>query len=744
MRVWHFFLCVLPCRTTRRLWLVALLTLVVSACGGGSSQPDSAEPDAGIKVTELATGSPNCPNGGWAVIFGNTTQHVCSGNGQSAVVDLLTLAAGDANCTSGGTQVHTGRDANGNGTLDSAEVAHAHYACNGSDGAASAQAAAGVNSLVVMTDEPAGSNCTSGGLKLNVGLDRNGDNLLQTSEVDNTSYACGGFGALMTMQTLAAGDAHCTYGGTQIISGTDNDGSGSLLVADGSINTTNASKTHYVCNGAPGINGSTVSLINSIALAPGHANCLYGGAEIVTGLNSDGTGILVKADGSFNAANELTVTYSCNGNRGPSVNVSGATQQMTPNAGYIAGNDAAQVVLTLPASESLQVGDIVHIQGAGRGGWRLAQNAGQDIDIQGLTTYASLPGATWTLTSAPTFDGWVTYWQGVAASSDGMRIVAAAWNGGIYTSSDGGVSWTPRTNGLPATANWTWVASSSDGTRLEAHVSGGGGIHTSADGGETWSLQTNGVPTSANWCGSASSANGMRLVATVAGGGVYTSADGGTSWTLRTNGLPASANWCSVVSSSDGMRLATVAGDAGLYTSGDGGATWTRQDNAPMPLASFNLIGSSSDGTRLTLAVPGGGIHVSNDSGASWTRTSAPTAAWTSLASSSDGTRLVSVVWTNPGGGLYTSADGGATWTLQTINQGWLVSSTPDGSRFVATDWNGGNIYTSSAQLNHNATTAVGPTGGLVGGPNDAIELQFLGNGRFGVLSAVGTSFVAY
>ena len=745
MRVWLLFPCVLACRTTRWVWLAAALSLVVSACGGGTILVDSAEPEAGIKVTELAVGSPNCPSGGRAVTFGNTTQHVCSGNGQSAVVELVTLTAGELNCASGGWRVREGLDANGNDTLDSAEVAHTHSACSGGDGTASTPAVAVVNSLVLMTDEPAGSNCTSAGLKLSSGLDRNGDRVLQTSEVNNTSYACGGADALMTMQALSPSDAHCTHGGTQIVSGADNDGSGKLLKADGSINNANASKTHYVCNGAPGIDGSTGALINSIALAPGHANCLHGGAEIITGLNNDGTGILVKADGSFNATNPLSVTYACNGAPGSSLNLTGATQQMASNAGYIAANDAAQVVLTLPAFESLQVGDIVRIQGAGRGGWRIAQNAGQNIDIQGLAAYASLPGATWTLTSAPTFDGSVIYWEGLASSSGGMRMVAAAWDGGIYTSVDGGVNWVLRTNGLPAAAGWVSVASSSDGTRLEAHA-WGGGIYTSADGGETWSLRANGVPTTANWCTSASSADGMRVVVATYGGAIYTSADGGTNWTLRTNGLPASAAWCGITSSSDGMRLVSAAPDAGLYTSGDAGATWTRQDNAPLPSTGGfpSLMASSSDGTRLSLAVRGGGIYVSNDAGASWTQTSAPAAAWTSFASSSDGTRLVGAAWNGGFGGVYTSVDGGATWTFQTDVMGWLIASTPDGTRLVATDKDGRNIYTSSAVLNHNATTTAGSSGGLVGGPNDSIELQFLGNGRFGVLSAIGTSFVAY
>jgi len=137
MRVWLFFPCVPACRTTRWVLLASLLSLLVSACGGGTILVDSAEPDAGIKVTELAVGSPNCPSGGRAVTFGNTTQYVCSGNGRSAVVELLTLTAGELNCASGGWRVREGLDANGNGTLDSAEVAHTHSACSGGDGTAS-------------------------------------------------------------------------------------------------------------------------------------------------------------------------------------------------------------------------------------------------------------------------------------------------------------------------------------------------------------------------------------------------------------------------------------------------------------------------------------------------------------------------------------------------------------------------------------------------------------------------------
>lgn len=58
------------------------------------------------------------------------------------------------------------------------------------------------------------------------------------------------------------------------------------------------------------------------------------------------------------------------------VEVTGTTQAMAVNTGYIA-NNGSQVVLTLPATAA--VGDVMTITGKGSGGWKLAQNATQLI-----------------------------------------------------------------------------------------------------------------------------------------------------------------------------------------------------------------------------------------------------------------------------------------------------------------------------------------------------------------------------
>lgn len=126
-------------------------------------------------------------------------------------------------------------------------------------------------------------------------------------------------------------------------------------------------------------------------------------------------------------------------------NVTGTSQQAQPNIGYLA-NNAAQVTITLPTAPNL--GDIVRMSGVGAGGWIIAQNAGQAIQagIFGVscTNWNSLV-TNWTAFWAPY--PCIDFW-GVASSADGTKLAAVAVTympflpGGIYTSTNSGLSWT--------------------------------------------------------------------------------------------------------------------------------------------------------------------------------------------------------------------------------------------------------------------------------------------------------------
>jgi len=70
-----------------------------------------------------------------------------------------------------------------------------------------------------------------------------------------------------------------------------------------------------------------------------------------------------------------------------------------------------------------------------------------------------------------------TNWTAVASSADGNKLVAAAYGGLIYTSTNSGDTWTQCTNAPDE--GWESVASSADGTTLVAvaYNNGNGSIY---------------------------------------------------------------------------------------------------------------------------------------------------------------------------------------------------------------------------------------------------------------------------
>ena len=294
-------------------------------------------------------------------------------------------------------------------------------------------------------------------------------------------------------------------------------------------------------------------------------------------------------------------------------------------------------------------------------------------------------------------------WSAVASSSDGTKIVAAQASGYVYTSADSGVSWTRTSLGY---GGWDAVASSSDGTKLVAVQNGyynGSYIFTSSDSGATWVQRTDAGKR--YWGPVASSSDGTKLViiehykdmdgdGNEDGGYIYTSTDSGATWNRQTSA--GNRRWQRVVSSADGSKLFAVEsywnGEGGyIYTSMDSGLTWTQRTSAGKRY--WGQIASSSDGTKLVAAendpLDRGYILTSIDSGATWVQqTNAGSGLWGAVASSSDGTKLVaSEFGTMTGDHLCTSTDSGATWTRQTSTTRLLysaIASSSDGTKLVA------------------------------------------------------------
>jgi len=239
-------------------------------------------------------------------------------------------------------------------------------------------------------------------------------------------------------------------------------------------------------------------------------------------------------------------------------------------------------------------------------------------------------------------------WSSIAGSTDGSKLVAAAWGGKIHTSSDAGANWTEHPGA--GDRNWLAVASSADGNKLAALYDWGGYIFTSSDAGANWTAR--GVPGSHNWTAIASSADGNRLVAVAKDSTVFTSSDAGANWTERASS--GSRKWSAVASSADGNKLVATATGGRIYTSTDAGATWT--ERAADGLHNWTAVTISDDGQKLSATAGGGGyIYSSNDAGATWVaQTSAGVPNWAAIASSADGSKIAAAAY---GGAIYTTAN---------------------------------------------------------------------------------------
>ncbi len=397
--------------------------------------------------------------------------------------------------------------------------------------------------------------------------------------------------------------------------------------------------------------------------------------------------------------------------------------QILPNMGYIATNNTAPVVFTLPPSPI--AGDVYKVAGLGAGGWIIAQNTNQAILAGNLSDSI---GQNWQTNGPP------AYWTSVAASASGTTIAATINDGYIWVSTNSGVSWVQRAS----PQYWSDVAVSADGTRLAAtggNTSTSGYIWTSTDSGTTWTLKGTTTPGSLNWTSIASSADGTRLLAAVYNGYLYVSSNSGTNWAAVGTTVPGSLYWTSVASSANGSNLVAVAKGGQIYTSTNSGSSWQQRiNNASL---AWNAVASSADGSRLVAALGNGSMYISTDSGVIWTLISTTTASGSSVASSSDGNRLAAAYGsTTVSGYIYTSTDSGGTWTVagNAPSAQWMgIASSSDGS-LLATVAYGGNIYVSSQ-----ASTTIGTAGYLFGPQHSAIELIYAGNNLFLPLSHEGT-----
>ena len=284
---------------------------------------------------------------------------------------------------------------------------------------------------------------------------------------------------------------------------------------------------------------------------------------------------------------------------------------------------------------------------------------------------ASYGAPQWTeLGPAPTGDAdmYVGRVSALACSpSDPNTYFAGGADGGVWRTTNGGISWTPLTDHMPTSSIGALAIDPTDENVIYAgtgeanyanHCRYGLGLYKSTDGGDTWTQLAE--ETFAGRCFSkivVNPFNPQTLYASItrAGGfpelaaakghpgatgplGVFRSDDGGVTWVQLTNGLPnLSATDLTMYPGDPDILYAGIGRifghpDNGIYKTTDGGASWTKLTGGGLPTDTAGRISvavAPSDPSRVYTLITepcdewGGGAYTmgayrSDDAGATW------------------------------------------------------------------------------------------------------------------------------
>ncbi len=295
--------------------------------------------------------------------------------------------------------------------------------------------------------------------------------------------------------------------------------------------------------------------------------------------------------------------------------------------------------------------------------------------------------------------------------TDSNIMFAVSASGGVFKSSNEGVSWKPISDNLPQTAcaslaiNPLKPSTMFLGTGDANYGSGGLGVWKTTNGGVTWVQSTSGI--------------GNRLVSKIlffptdtqtliaaCSDGIYKSTNGGSTWVKKTT---TTTNYRDLCFRPQSNTILYASSNNNFYRSYDTGQTWlSTVINSAISITGINIAVCKSDTSKIYLLAcktatnPFGGIYKSVNNGSSFTlQSDTPNIlGYSNNGSSMDGQgayNLALAVDPNNSNILYIgainiwkSSNGGSTFTLKSH---WAYGVHADKHGFLFSPYNPNKLY---------------------------------------------------
>jgi photosystem II stability/assembly factor-like uncharacterized protein len=295
--------------------------------------------------------------------------------------------------------------------------------------------------------------------------------------------------------------------------------------------------------------------------------------------------------------------------------------------------------------------------------------------------------------------------------------------GGIYRSTDGGMSWTAANAGIPSYVNFDHDSLAADPFN-EGHMYvavKSNGVYKTTDGGLTWSLASSGFPAGARqmWAVATGLPAGEVYAGNaVPGGGFYVSTNGAATWSRASNGLYAEYGNALEAEPADPQRF-YFGTRGGILRRQD--TTWERVCTDLPSTNTANRVYQDLFPAQSTIYASHGlllhsGVFVSLDDGASCT--ARPNGSYWTNGIGADPTDA-NHVFVTTGDGVFESLDAGQNWTARNVGLTTLACSTirfaPDDPLRLYVGTDGGGVFRSTdGGLSWSAANTGLPNGGSI------------------------------